>query len=69
MAKEELESLQNFATILDLIVHYYYQNDKRKKSLYFLTDLKLTQISPNLNYNELNAFMLGYKAKSICRTQ
>ena len=56
----EVEALQNFATRLELKVNVWQQNDKRKKPTYYLTNSERTTISPKLDYNTLNHFMLGY---------
>ena len=53
--------LQNFATSLGLIVHKYYPEDARKKMQWFLSKDGVS-ISPKLDYNGMNNFMLGYRA-------
>lgn len=58
--ENEVEALQNFATRLELKVNVWEQNDKRKKPTYYLTNDKRATISPKLDYNTLNHFMLGY---------
>lgn len=61
----QTEALQNFATTLDLTVHIRYFEDKRKQPKYFLC-LNSTSISPTLDYNGLNHFMLGFlKCKEL----
>lgn len=62
----EKEALTNFANSLGLTVHKYYPSDCRKKMQWFLC-LNGTSISPKLDYNGMNNFMLGYNAakKSI----
>lgn len=62
----ELESLQNFADKLGLVVHQFNSVDKRKtKKKYFLV-LDGVSISPVLDYTNLNHFMLGFhKAKEL----
>lgn len=58
--ENQTEALQNFATTLGLTVHVkHYYEDKRKQPKYFLSKDK-TSISPVLDYNGLNNFMLGY---------
>ena len=57
--ENQTEALQNFATTLGLTVHIRYFEDKRKRPKYFLCKC-LVSISPVLNYNDLNHFMLGY---------
>lgn len=55
----QTEALQNFATTLGLTVHIRYFEDKRKQPKYFLC-LNYISISPLLDYNSLNNFMLGF---------
>jgi hypothetical protein len=56
----ELQSLQNAANNLGLIVHKYINSGKRKKvNTYFLQDGNETK-SPVLPYIELNHFILGW---------
>ena len=57
--ENQTEALQNFATTLGLTVHIRYFEDKRKQPKYFLCKC-LVSISPKLDYNGLNNFMLGY---------
>ena len=65
----EIQALQNAADHVGLIVHAQYSEDRRKKQRYFCT-LKGTSISPKLDYNDLNHFILGYiKAKQPWRLQ
>ena len=54
----EVEALQNFADKFSLVVKEKIFEDHRKKSKYMLIKNK-TCISPILNYNELNNFLLG----------
>lgn len=61
----QTESLRNFANALELTVHINYFEDKRKSPKYFLSKEK-TSISPILDYNGLNHFMLGFlKCKEL----
>jgi hypothetical protein len=56
----ELNSLQNAADYIGVIVHEKINTDKRKKvSTYFLQDGNETK-SPVLPYNELNHFIHGW---------
>ena len=72
-AQTELQSLQNFASTLNLTVHKFYPNDSRKKMQWFLCKDGVS-ISPKLDYMGLQVFMLGYLSaieitiKSICPT-
>ena len=57
--KNELTFLQNFANNFeDLKVKLFFNEDKTKKTKYVLTKND-TFISPSLNYDELNHFLLG----------
>lgn len=58
--QNELQSLQNFADNFDLKVKLFFQQDKRKKTGYFLSKNK-TCISPVLNYDNMNHFLLGIR--------
>jgi hypothetical protein len=60
-AQSEFQSLQNFASTLNLTVHKFYPNDCRKKMLFYLNKGDET-VSPNVDYHGANIFMLGYKA-------
>tara|TARA_R110000823_G_scaffold236519_1_gene362207 strand:+ start:69 stop:281 length:213 start_codon:yes stop_codon:yes gene_type:complete len=54
----ELTALQNFANKFELKVKLFFMEDQRKKTKYILTKND-NFISPPLNYNELNHFLLG----------
>ena len=55
----ELTALQNFADKFeDLKVKLFFYEDHRKKTGYILTKND-TSISPPLNYEKLNLFLLG----------
>tara|TARA_R110000823_G_scaffold157888_3_gene288697 strand:+ start:514 stop:723 length:210 start_codon:yes stop_codon:yes gene_type:complete len=55
----QLTSLQNFANSFeDLKVKLFFNQDKRKKPKFVLTKND-TFISPALNYDKLNHFLLG----------
>jgi hypothetical protein len=60
----ELQALQNAANLFNGIVHEYYQEDKRRTTKkYFLTvGLSKSNISPVLDYDQMNHFILGYRA-------
>ena len=59
--KNELNALQNMANSIGIgaEVKEIFSNDQRKPSKYVLTLLG-TIISPSLDYNTLNHFILGY---------
>ena len=56
----EKESLQNAANQVELLIHEKYQDDKRKtKKMYFATKNGFS-VSPVLDYEQLNHFILGW---------
>jgi hypothetical protein len=55
---EQQFSLQNFANKFNLVVDNYYFNDNRKKSKFILKKANIS-VSPPLNYDEMNLFLLG----------
>jgi hypothetical protein len=61
----ELQSLQNLADIICLKVVVFNFNDKRKKPKYYVTftgrDRKERTVSPVLSYDNLSAFILGFR--------
>ena len=57
----QTNSLQNFASSLNLIVHKFYPEDARKKMQWYLCKDGVS-ISPKLDYDGMNSFMLGYKS-------
>lgn len=61
MQLTELQALQNAADDLGLTVHKKYINDKRKTiGLYFANKGNET-VSPVLDYEQLNCFLLGWR--------
>lgn len=61
MQLTELQALQNSADDLGLTVHQKYINDKRKTiGLYFANKGNET-VSPVLDYEQLNHFLLGWR--------
>ena len=57
----EIEALKNAANDLELFVHEKHTTDKRKTvKMYFLTQNGAT-ISPTLDYNQMNHFLLGFR--------
>jgi flavorubredoxin len=58
----EKEALQNAANDLNLIIVEHQAHDKRKTvGKYFAIDSKFTSVSPTLDYEQLNHFLLGYR--------
>ena len=62
------QALQNFADNFGLKVNDYLPNDRRKKQKYFLTK-NGTSISPKLDYNGINHFLLGMLAAEKNKTE
>lgn len=62
MKKEEmyLEMLQNAANTFGGKVHVKKQDDKRKTKPVFFCNVGNETVSPNLKFDEMNAFLLGY---------
>jgi len=57
----EIQALQNFADKFSLTVKEFSPNDKRKTvNRYFLTDKHGNGVSPILDYECLNVFLLGW---------
>ena len=56
----ELESLQNAANDLGLIIYEYIIQDKRVKTKMYFAQLGKETVSPVLNYENLNHFLLGW---------
>lgn len=66
---KELEALQNAVTSVNLEglkIRQVYSEDNRKKINRFTLDLNGLVISPVLNYDKMNHFILGFsKAKKL----
>ena len=60
----ELQSLQNFGDALGLTIHEKFNEDKRRTVKKYFACLGTTSVSPVLDYEQLNYFMLGW-SKSI----
>ena len=60
----ELQALQNAANFFNGIVHEYYQEDKRRTTKKFYLTLwgSSLRTSPVLDYEQMNHFILGYRA-------
>lgn len=57
----EIEALKNAANDLELFVHEKFTQDKRKTvKTYFLTQ-NGTTVSPVLDYENMNCFLLGWR--------
>lgn len=56
----ELEALQNAANTAGLTIHERYQPDKRKKTKMYFANKGDETVSPVLDYEQLNHFLLGW---------
>lgn len=62
---KEIEALQNAANMVNMVVHEKYQEDKRRTTRKYFATLNGISVSPVLDYECLNYFLLGYiKAKT-----
>lgn len=56
----EIQALQNFANDLELFVHEKFEQDKRKTTKKYFLTLNGTSVSPVLDYENMNAFLMGW---------
>ena len=56
----ELEALQNAADKCGLVIHEWHHLDRRKKIKHYYATRNGISISPSLDYEQLNHFLLGY---------
>lgn len=57
----ERQSLQNAANDLGLIIFYKVQDDRRKKVNRYFANRGKETVSPVLNYENMNHFLLGWR--------
>lgn len=57
----EIEALQNAANDLGLVIIAKFEQDKRKTIGKYFATLNGTCVSPVLDYNQLNSFLLGWR--------
>jgi hypothetical protein len=57
----QLKALQNAANDLNLTIREFCQQDKRKTINKFYACSGNTSVSPPLDYDQLNYFLLGYR--------
>jgi hypothetical protein len=64
----ELEALKNATSGLGLEVHEKQQEDKRRTVKMYFLQIGKTSISPVLDYENMNHFLLGYRraAQILC---
>ena len=60
-ALTELEALQNAANDLNLTIHEKLTQDKRKTVKIYFANRGNETVSPNLDYENLNHFLLGWR--------
>ena len=60
--REALNNALNYFGLKNIILHEKQYNDKRKKVSKFFLQQGVKTISPVLNYNEMNCFILGMGA-------
>jgi hypothetical protein len=56
----ELEALQNAANSVNLQVHQKHEHDKRKTTKLYFVNRGNETVSPNLDYENMNHFILGW---------
>ncbi len=67
---KEIEALQNAGNNVGLVIHEKFQEDKRRTVNKYFATLDGISISPVLDYENLNYFILGYiKASTIINKQ
>ena len=57
---EALQNTVNYQKVDGLNIQPYIENDKRKKEARFVLSLNGACISPVLNYDNMNHFILGF---------
>lgn len=57
---EYLKNAVNYSQVENLEVHIWLDNDNRKKIPKFVLTHKKNTISPVLNYDKMNHFLLGF---------
>ena len=56
----QLQSLQNFGDQFNMKIVEYWTRDKRKTVKKYFATIKGTSVSPVLNYDQLNCFLIGW---------
>ena len=56
----EIEALQNAGNVSGLIIHEWIHDDKRKTIKKYFAQKGGTTVSPTLDYEQLNHFLLGW---------
>lgn len=56
----EINALQNAANEINLVIVEKYEQDKRKSVKKYFANLGAKTVSPILNYEQMNHFLLGW---------
>jgi len=56
----EIQALQNAANLIGLTIYEKFTQDKRKTVKLYFAQLEKQTISPVLNYDNMNHFLLGF---------
>lgn len=65
----ELEALTNATTGTCLKVYEWIQHDKRKTVKKYFVQMDKATISPKLDYEQMNLFLLGFKKGILLTTK
>lgn len=57
----EIESLQNAANDLGIVIHQKQYEDKRQKIKKYFAQMGVKTVSPVLDYENMNHFLLGWR--------
>lgn len=60
ITSNELEALQNAASVSNLVINENFTQDKRVKIKKYFATLNGLSVSPTLEYNLMNHFLLGW---------
>jgi len=57
----EIQSLQNAANNLGIVIHQKQYEDKRQKIKMYFAQIGVATVSPILDYENMNHFLLGWR--------
>jgi hypothetical protein len=57
----EIQSLQNAANDLGIVIHQKQYQDKRQKIKKYFAQIGVATVSPVLDYENMNRFLLGWR--------
>jgi hypothetical protein len=60
MGQTEIQSLQNAANNLGIVIHQKQYEDKRQKIKKYFAQIGVATVSPVLDYENMNHFLLGW---------